>query len=396
MNENNRCFVNTSIEDRKCINYVTAYLIVQALNYYVKLILIDFNYWSYISKAILAFYLINALTVILKKQCIKFIGTEVILLICFLYTYIIGDINEDSFSSIVVNTIGVFIPLSFSVLSISEFRLFQERLYKSSWLISVILLAIAVQQKASIYNYNMPLSYAIVLQLLIVLDHYFYERKWYDLLTTGILFFAILIVGSRGPILCVLVYLMLKIVLSNSINMKRRTLFIIIAIVISGLLIINSEYILLNTIEMLNKYGISSRSLYYLYTHNNSDSGRGEIYKLFYSKIISGPLLGYGIAGGWVNSNYPHNIFIEIILSYGLILGSFLAILYIFITIKGVRLKDNLCQRLAMIFVSYSVSLLISNSFILEPIFFITIPLCLLDTRFSVQVNKGDNNDEKI
>ncbi|OUP66985.1 hypothetical protein B5F13_01095 [Drancourtella sp. An177] len=364
----------------KCINYLIAYLVMQALNYFVKLVLGEFTMWGVISKAVLALFMLRGLTVILRRKFIPFCAIETLCLISFIVTFIVGDFGT-TIGTELFNLVGVFIPLAFSVACIDDFELCLNKLYISAWPVSLILLIVSIKQQFSIYDYNMPLSYALLLQVMIFVDRYINKRKIYDLLISIVLFVFILVGGARGPILCFGVYVILLLLFSKSISKKNKILFIALIIFLGTAFLLNMDSILKALIELFEKKGISSRSLYYIYNRNFSDSGRSAIYNDYIQKALDGPVVGYGTGGGWINYIYPHNIFVEFILSYGIILGLMISFAYVWILVRGLKIKNVHIQRLALIFIAYGSSLLISNSFILEPMFFVMLPLCLAETR---------------
>ena len=187
-------------DDYRCINYILAYLFVQTLNYFVKLVLIDFPYWSLLSKSVLALYMCNSLFVIIRKRLLLFLVVEITFLTNFAYTYLIGDYNSENFITIVFNVITVFIPLSFSVFCIDDFSKLIDRLYKISFPIIILLIYISIQQKSGLYDYNMALGYALLLQFMIVTDRYMNYKNWYDLFL-GILIFSLIVGCGSFPFL---------------------------------------------------------------------------------------------------------------------------------------------------------------------------------------------------
>ena len=368
-------------DDVNYINYVLAYFTFQALNLFVKLVIIDFPYWTIISRGILAIFLLRAMMDFVKTNLKTFVIVESLALIGFGYTMLIGDYQREEFLSIVFNAIVVFLPLSFCIASISDYKKFMQKLYLAAWPIIVILSATSIHQTFSIYDYNMPLSYAILLQLLIVVDHFTETRKWYDFLLASLLVSLIVICGSRGPLLSFFFYLVLLIGFSKRLSTSKRLVLIFTILILIVITIAAMDRILLFLIGVLDEHDISSRTLYYLLEQNYSGTGRDVLYRLYINKAFHGPLFGFGIAGGWEDSYYPHNIFLEFFLSFGLIIGLLFAIVLIAIIIEGVKIKNVTKQRVALVFISYCSCLLVSNSFILEPVFFAMIPICLSDKR---------------
>lgn len=120
--------------------------------------------------------------------------------------------------------------------------------------------------------------------------------------------------------------------------------------------------------------GINSRTLT-LILHNDfwtHDSGRLPLYRFYFSQIHNQPLLGYGIAGGWKAAGlYPHNIFLELFLAFGLPLGLACSLGFIWIIVRAVLHRTDVYGRTTLIFASMTFSLLFSGSFLMFSYFYI-------------------------
>ena len=68
-----------------------------------------------------------------------------------------------------------------------------------------------------------------------------------------------------------------------------------------------------------------------------NDSGRSSLHRMYFQLIKEWPVLGYGLVGGWVNPGaYPHHIYIELLLSCGVVLGNILFAIVTFLAIKSI------------------------------------------------------------
>lgn len=183
---------------------------------------------------------------------------------------------------------------------------------------------------------NMEISYSI-LPFIIFSFYTFLENKSikyliYALITTSI----VVIVGSRGTILCIGIFFILYLAL----NMKKHFVIIVSLIVLLILGIINYDLILERTISILNSYGIGSRTLVKLQNGEiTNDTGRGRIHDVAWKYLDKAPLtgLGLGVERIYINkeinnmtkdmtSSYPHNLFIEILAQFGYVLRWFINI----------------------------------------------------------------------
>ncbi|OPZ87975.1 MAG: O-Antigen ligase [Firmicutes bacterium ADurb.Bin419] len=143
----------------------------------------------------------------------------------------------------------------------------------------------------------MSLSYYILLPTIIYLRMYFETYKFKYLFLTALSTLLIIAIGSRGAIMCLGVY----IIFYYLINMKRMTLqrliFHIAALLIIFILFMFYKDILLYIFNVLEGYGIRSRSIILFLRDGIYLSGREEIYAIILEQIKCNPLYGIGIAG---------------------------------------------------------------------------------------------------
>lgn len=372
---------NLEKNDNRLIAFVLAYFLMQAINLFVKMGPNNLPMWELFSYSVLALYLVRALySVFLKKKLLKFIIVEFIVALCFGFTWLLNSSLNDGYSSIVFHSLFVYIPLGWCVFCIDNYSILAKKLYHLSWPISIILLYLSNHLSASIYDYYMMLGYTLLLPLLVVLDHFLHDHKWYDLLIIVPTFVTILVVGSRGPLVCFFAYILLKLLFWENITKRRKVLIVIIAITIGVVFSLCYKTFVIAIFNLLLRNGISSRTLIFIINDNYTDSGRFELYRFFINEIKARPFLGWGLSGGWKSSVYPHNIYIELMLAFGVVLGSVVSVVFTVFIWKGITKKNSELRRLTHIFVSICISLLFSNSFIMEQTFFILLALCIKNT----------------
>ena len=105
---------------------------------------------------------------------------------------------------------------------------------------------------------------------------------------------------------------------------------------------------------MLDSFGLSSRTLYYLINADTEDitTGRAEIHGKLWDIVLNDPFLGLGVAGDEVAiQELAHSMYLSIFVTYGMILGS-LVILYLFSqTIKGICRTSGLNHDIIIMYV---------------------------------------------
>ena len=72
-------------------------------------------------------------------------------------------------------------------------------------------------------------------------------------------------------------------------------------------------------------------------------SGRNMVHEKVLSAISEKPVLGYGFLGdsGFQNGGYPHNLFLELWVQFGVVIGSILVALVFYLFIKSFIMKKN-------------------------------------------------------
>ena len=364
--------------DTYLASFVVVYFLVQAANLFVKYYIGFFAAWSFISKAILGYFLFKALIVILRRKLKSFLLIELLFIALFSITLIAGTTGRpNDFSNIIFNSLVVYIPLGLTVLSMKDYSILHKKLYTYGWITQSILIFLAFVFVSSSREYIMSIGYALLLQMLIFIDAFLKNKKLYILPIIFLDLFLIVSIGSRGPLVSLIVYFLIRILYSE-IPKHRKYLNVSLLMFISLIFYMFDNQIYLLIKHIFDFLNISSRSIDLLIDGSFTDvSSRYVIYTRTIELIEKSPILGYGLTGGWQNHEYPHNIFLEFSLSFGLFIGIVLSFLWVLLLVSGLKQKSKSKQRLAHIFIALSVSLFFSGSFILEQSFFIIIALCL-------------------
>ena len=78
---------------------------------------------------------------------------------------------------------------------------------------------------------------------------------------------------------------------------------------------------------------------------------------------------------------YPHNIVLELLMAFGIPIGTLLTLLIGAIAVRGLTQKNPKKRRIASIFVAYLAHLLWSGSLFTTPLFFVGMASCLRPER---------------
>ena len=138
-----------------------------------------------------------------------------------------------------------------------------------------------------------------------------------------------------------------------NINKKAQRITLIIFFVLIS--VVFSKQILQFAVRILNQIGMSSRTLDLLAASGFlADNGRMDIWTVLIENIKDSPFIIRGInadqllqTGFYHNSNYAHNLFLELMYSFGIIFGGALSIWFINRFIK--TLKTNVQNDQEMI-----------------------------------------------
>ena len=273
-----------------------------------------------------------------------------------------------------------------------------EKISKLVLLIGVIT-AIFIILKDTGYNsmeidqkYSMSFSYNLLMPLLVNVNEFVKKMKLLAFIKFVISLFIITILGARGPILCLIIFLLLRFI---KIDLEFNTKSIVVyssLIIFLVILLINFQSILFYLYNFSKyKIGFESRTLYkMLFVDGVEFTGRKEIYRSMLEVIKKNPLLGVGFLG---DRNYfipyPHNIFIEILTQGGVFIGGLVSLFIIYMIIKSLINAVGIDYDLLIFWISMGIGpLLVSNTYVEFIGFWILLGQLL---RFKKEPKNGEN-----
>ncbi len=229
---------------------------------------------------------------------------------------------------------------------------------------------------------DMSYAYCVCFLTCILLFWFLEERHPLDGVLSGVGMVSVLLCGTRGPVICILVMFIIW-----SFLYQRQKKYRAIAI-LSFLIIVILFYtgILANAAKSLSDWLTerdlpSFRILDMLQMDEISDdSGRGDIYDLIIEGIFERPLIGYGIGGDRMLTDhaYAHNIFLEFFAHYGILFGILFLGTIIYYLLRGVFDRDKNMGAVSVIFFAGGASRLIfSSSYILLPELYLILGMIL-------------------
>lgn len=187
-------------------------------------------------------------------------------------------------------------------------------------------------------NDDMSRAYFILMTVLLVIN-YAYDRRTYigmAFAVVGILF--LLSMGSRGPVMIVLAFIAAKVFQTSTRSGKG---YIVVIALLLIMWFVNSDYwnaFLLFLRDILSTLGFSTRILDFAIEGETLTyySERDEIYAIVWKKIQENPIYGYGVYGEWQFVRwFAHNVYLEILAHFGVILGGAILLRLIYLPIKA-------------------------------------------------------------
>jgi hypothetical protein len=232
-------------------------------------------------------------------------------------------------------------------------------------------------------SYNQNFAYTLLLPSAIFWDKFLKRPSFLSLFFFILSSSFIILLGSRGPLFSLVFFLGLSL-LFNDKNFNKipfLLLLLVFGLFFYDILIISFE-------SLANSLNLSVRVLNFFRNDNFfQDIGRIKIIEISLRSLIESPFFGVGLfmdrvlIGKEFGSNfisdfsgwYPHNIFIEILLNFGLLIGFFLifSLLFSFIFLLFKYYKNSTISSLTLIFLSTSFApLIVSSSYLESTLFF--------------------------
>lgn len=201
-------------------------------------------------------------------------------------------------------------------------------------------------------------------------------------------FFICFMTGARGPVVAVAVFILLRLIFGFGSDIKRQFVVLLVTAVIIVLFLVYFDEIYNFFFDIAQKYGLSTR-VFRKYENGVlfDNTSRRKFYNYsigILNSSTSNFVFGTGIckdrillAEQFSNTNnayayYPHNLFVEFILQFGVILGALLSVFVIYVIIKGLFSKiDREVKNFFTLFLAVGfVPLMFSMSYVTEPLFF--------------------------
>ena len=219
-------------------------------------------------------------------------------------------------------------------------------------------------------SYSLDFGYDMIFVALVLLVCFLSSKHVLALLACAGCCLLALQYGSRGAFLCVVAFIVLYLLNGSQANWKKAV-YVTALVVMAWLFYQNGEAWLQSAAGYLIQRGVSSRTLQLLVNGGLMDiSVREEIYLLAENAIRAKPIFGYGaygdrpIIGPQYYWGYCHNLIYEILINFGVVLGTGILLVIVWKTVQVIQREENRERLLVfLIVVSMCMRLLVSDTF---------------------------------
>lgn len=238
--------------------------------------------------------------------------------------------------------------------------------------------------------YSQDVGYQTLIPFVVFFSDYLVKKKKSNLIVVGLAFFAVLMGGARGPLLCVAVAFFLVWICLGKFDGKSVIASFIVLVILSVLLLYFYQNLLLILVQLFEKFGVSTRILTGLIGNNLADdSSRGTLRNFALNYAKQHVLLGTGIINDrkliydnlTINSNktvygyYCHNFFLENLMQFGLVPGMVVSAVWLKTIVAPMRRFNP--EKLKTVAIAMCAAgflpLLVSYSYITYQYFFLLI-----------------------
>lgn len=226
--------------------------------------------------------------------------------------------------------------------------------------------------------YSLEFGYEMLFPTAFMGTYAFLNKKKVYYIPFVIGLYTILMGGSRGAILWPIAMfpLMLPFCWKNMDKRKRRNTIVLFVLLflIGTVVFLFYDLILSALLSLLNSFGLESRTISAVLSGSFSDgNGREQIYKIAIELIKTGGAFGWGVYGdryviadriSWAIWGYSHNVVLEILVSFGWLLGSLICGIIIKKIVDLYHDCNNIERQIIFItFFVTSFKLILSSSF---------------------------------
>lgn len=327
-----------------------------------------------------------AISIIISKNkvILNYLGIPFILLFLYLLSYLMFMENREYLQSMILLNLIISILTYIVVRIISDDKVLIDTITKVGRLI-IIMMSIIIYFKATgRYEFQdanyMGISYALLLPVIILIG--LEKRTKVDSLLLSMGIFLLVTSGGRGSLVSlVLYYFVLKFK-----EIKKSPIKLLVLSSVSFITMLSYDKLINWFIQFSLERNFGGNIVNYILIGNIfSDSSRIELLKASLHIINDNFIFGTGLGGDRatlpiysnVGGVYTHNFFTEIIVQYGIVLGSFFLVVLTILSVNAFLSDEGVKKTifLSLFFSTGFMQLMFSSSYLLTPEFFVLLAI---------------------
>lgn len=395
--EDGVCMINKNIhikkrqrltEDEKISLAILSPFFILSLQY---IVLVLFNLMEsnvglkiqMITKILVGLIYLLVFPTVFKRNKIVLILTYLSVGFIFLLHYTLFVENRIYMRDLIFPLFFMCLPAFIYTLSLNNFKIFKNYTVLISYGIfgiSLFLGFLLISKFRNIGSYSMTLSYYVLLPAIVYLGDVMNKFSLIKFINFIISLFIIISLGSRGAIMCIIVFFIMKLSKLKSRMTLKNILCIYVLFCITIICLTSYKEIVYYLNELLLTFNIESRTLSLFLLDDVYLSGRNELFSPILHVISENFISGIGIGGDRLilDGIYVHNIFLEILVNYGVFIGG-VAIVFLCLLIFRSLISNNFKKYdLVTFWLSFGfIHLMVSGSYLTDMRFWIFIGLLI-------------------
>ncbi len=347
-----------------------------------------------------AFAVACSLRVVVRRLTPAVLSVVFVLVLAFTVLIILDQNGADRHLAVATQSLGLAVPWLVVANAIRNRPLFMRYLYVTA---TVVIVAGVVRlyfpsSQASGFAYSQYAGYQMLPAVIIFADDFLHSRRFRSAALLMLAVMLLLAAGARGPLLAVILYLVVK----AAVAVRRRPV-VLVGLAVAALVFAQWFTAILPMMlgglgRVFGSQGWSTRAIDRLIRGDFlEDRTRIALAEHSWDLIRQHPTTGVGLARdrpllalamgehdpelvkGW----YSHNIFLELLLQWGVFIGGGLIVVLGALILRAVRRTDDTStQRIVLIFVGIGLwPLLVSGSYLTSPLFFTLLGFCFAAAR---------------
>lgn len=237
------------------------------------------------------------------------------------------------------------------------------------------ILFLALGRELHYDDMNFSYSLCILVCTLILMNE---KRDW---LFIAVGFLCMFVAGTRGPLVCTIAATVFNVIT----NKKKNKTFVYLLFGAVAITVVQTNIItvLVNSVgDLLASFGFEDlRLLDYFNEGNIADtSGRSGLQSVIWDAISQRPFFGHGVGSDrlLLDGAYAHNIFLEVLCSFGVLFGGMFLAGLVVLMLLIVFSKNDKLRIIAFIFITAVVlKLFFSSSFFTCREFSLLLGICI-------------------